>query len=103
MNRPLIIPFVLASALLTLSLLASAAFAQNAPCGPHDAVAKALLDVYGEVPTARAIVANGPRVLEVFSNPETGTWTVLITDPTGVSCSPSSGNAWQIVPPGDPA
>ena len=49
--------------------------------------------------TARAIgVISEEAVLEVFVSKDTGTWTVLVTDPKGLSCVLAAGQAWQETP-----
>jgi hypothetical protein len=36
-------------------------------------------------------------VLEVFVS-DTGTWTVVVTDPKGVSCVLAAGQSWEEIP-----
>ncbi|MEM8853246.1 MAG: hypothetical protein AAGD34_06045 [Pseudomonadota bacterium] len=45
------------------------------------------------------------RVLELYASPD-GSWTALLTLPSGRSCVVAAGEAWTIVPPapvGEPA
>ena len=39
-------------------------------------------------------------VIELFENPETLTFTILTTDPYGVSCPLAGGQYWETVDPG---
>lgn len=63
------------------------------PCGERTKVLAHLYDGYAEIPTARGLDAQG-RVLEVISAPS-GTWTIVITAPGGLTCLISSGVAWE--------
>ena len=70
-----------------------------------DVVAR-LAETYGEVQQFMAL-SNGPGdMVEMFGNPETGSWTLLLTSPQGVSCLMAAGAMWEAVTPppsGDPA
>ncbi len=92
--------------LLSLAF-ASPAFAQT-NCGPRDAVAAALADKYGETVIARGLAETpqGLAMVEVWTNPDKRTFTVLITGPGGTSCLGASGGSFEMVDPvkpGDPA
>lgn len=39
--------------------------------------------------------------MELFTNNKTGSWTVLITQPNGMSCIAASGESWEQMPPGE--
>ena len=47
------------------------------------------------------------QVVEVFASTETGTWTITVTNPNGLTCLVASGQAFEDVAkeavPGDPA
>lgn len=48
---------------------------------------------------------NDSRVLELYASPD-GSWTALLTLPSGRSCVVAAGEAWTILPPapvGEPA
>ena len=36
-------------------------------------------------------------MLELYASPETGTWTILVPLPNGLSCLVASGEAWERV------
>lgn len=76
------------------------AAAQVAPNACHGTteIAKRLLDRYGEEPVAMGIQSNG-NLLQVYSSEEKGTWTVVTSTPTGMSCIVAAGTQWFNVPP----
>lgn len=86
-------------------LLAAPATAQTQPnCSPRDEVDEFLSEQWGEVPHVVALGSNG-SIVEFFANPETGTWTIVITAPNGWSCNAVDGVAFEMLIPaeGDPA
>jgi len=85
---------------LVLCLLATQA--QAVPrCLPHDAMVKALASKCGE--TRRVLAVNKISAVEMFHNPETGTWTLLITGTNGVSCIRAAGTHLIVEEPEDEA
>lgn len=75
-------------------------------CGDRESVVQMLADRYGEARQSMGLQHDG-IILEMFANVETGTWTVLLTYSSGMTCLVATGEAWQQVdddvPPGDPA
>lgn len=82
----------LASALVA-STGASAQQQQRVPCGERTAIMSHLEDGYSEKPIAMGLDAQG-RVLEVLAAPS-GTWTMLVSTPGGLTCLIASGVAWE--------
>ena len=84
--------------LLALScLVALAVPAQaQAPCGDRGEIVKMLNKKYSERPHALGI-ANQANLLEVYTS-TSGSWTILITKPQGVSCIIGTGQSWEDVP-----
>lgn len=82
----------LASALVA-STGASAEQQQRVPCGERTAIMSHLEDGYSEKPIAMGLDAQG-RVLEVLAAPS-GTWTMLVSTPGGLTCLIASGVAWE--------
>jgi hypothetical protein len=78
-------------------LIASAALAQSR-CNTREGMVKYLAENYKEVPVARGLSAEGP-VLEVFTDAEGETWTIVVTDAQGVSCAVATGTDWGRVEP----
>ena len=84
-------------ALLTLPLilLGGAVEAQNMRnCAPRDVVVDRLADGYGENRQSMGLGANN-QVVEVFASDETGTWTITVTMPNGLTCLVASGQAFE--------
>jgi hypothetical protein len=73
-----------------------AATAQDTPCAERNNVVDTLDSQYKESPRAIGLVSK-EAVLEVFVS-ETGTWTVVVTDPQGVSCVLAAGQSWEEIP-----
>lgn len=80
------------------------AVSAQANCAPHAVIIDRLEGVFDETLQVIALTGNG-MVMEVYANVETGTWTVVITAPSGPSCVVSAGQAFDLVAEaaGDPA
>lgn len=76
-----------------LSLAANSASAQQ-NCAPRAVVVDRLADAFGESRQAIGMARQG-RVVEVFASLETGTWTITITLPSGVTCLVASGESYE--------
>jgi hypothetical protein len=82
---------------LAIALLAPAAAAWGEPlCDKRDAVLKLLSDDFSEVPTAIGLVASG-GVMELLIS-ERGSWSLILTLPTGLSCLVATGDSWATKP-----
>ncbi|MBN2906614.1 MAG: hypothetical protein JXJ18_07900 [Rhodobacteraceae bacterium] len=80
---------------LALLILPTTAPAQTPPqCGPRADVLATLAARYGEARQALGLAANS-AVVELLANPETGSWTIIATLPSGISCLIASGEAYQ--------
>lgn len=96
--------YTLAFCLLALT---PAAHAQgDEECASRENVVAYLTgEEYGETLQSMGLNTNG--VVELYANPETGTWTIIVTSPEGVTCPVGAGESWQNVAPlepqGDPA
>ena len=87
----------LVAALAAISLAGIAGFAEAAPqCSSHDKIADALGNKFKETRRVMGVV-NSTAVMEIFMSPQ-GTWTMVITDTSGISCITASGEEWQDVP-----
>lgn len=86
-----------ASAVAVTSVTATPADAQDIACGSREEMTERLKRSFGEAQTGLGLVS-AARVLEVWSSRETGTWTILMTDPSGRSCLVAAGEAWKTVP-----
>lgn len=66
----------------------------NRNCAPRDMVLERLSGKYGETRQSIGIGANN-AVIEVFASTETGTWTITVTLPTGITCLVASGQSFE--------
>lgn len=95
-----------AAAALYLAIATDAA-AQNRNCGPRAAVIDRLAQGYGETRQSMGLGANN-AVIEVFASDETGSWSITVTQPNGVTCLVASGQGFEemveaLPPKGDDA
>ena len=82
-------------ALGLLALGAKDAAAQgNRNCGPRPAVLQQLTERFGETRQSIGLVANN-SVVEVFASTETGSWTIIVTAPSGITCLVASGQSYE--------
>lgn len=78
--------------LSTLVCLGTQSQAQQA-CFSHDQVVTRLADGYGEHLESYGVTPDGVLV-EIYANPDTGTWTITITRAGSFTCLVSSGEGW---------
>ena len=62
-------------------------------CFPRDEFLTGLSDRYEEKPVAVGL-ANTGQILEVFRSRDGATWTIILTDPEGISCLAAVGEDW---------
>ncbi|WP_166417799.1 hypothetical protein [Cochlodiniinecator piscidefendens] len=76
--------------------LAPPATAQNARtyCAPRDTIVQTLMGRYAETLYAGGLQSQS-NLLEVWSSPESGSFTILMTRPNGISCVMASGEHWH--------
>ena len=88
--------FALSLGIAGMFWAAQHATAQTTSCAAREMVVARLADRYGE---SRQGIGLGQdnSVLELYASPETGTWTILVTLPNGLSCLVASGEAWERV------
>jgi hypothetical protein len=65
-------------------------------CGQRADVATKLKQNYEETPASMGITRNG-EIVEVFTS-KTGTFTIIMTKPGGLSCLLSEGGTWEELP-----
>ncbi len=65
-------------------------------CGERAKFIVDLDKVYSETPVAMGLSSTG-AVIEVLSS-SSGTWTILITYPSGPTCMVAAGEAWDTLP-----
>lgn len=85
------------AALLPLLAVAAAPAAAQIPCGPHDELTARLSESHAEVPVGQGLTETG-LLFQVFAS-ESGSWTVVATRPSKLSCVLAAGEVWMTVPP----
>lgn len=84
----------LTSSLVAAAMLASVpATAQEQVCGEREIIVHQLENKHGEFRRSVGLQDN-MVVVEVFAS-EHGTWTILFTKPTGISCFMAVGRSWE--------
>lgn len=97
---------LLASLLLFL-LLSTPAEAQGIPCSndpnAREDFATQLFEDYGETPIGVGLSSTNV-FFEIWTNPETRTWTIIITQANGTVCMLAEGGDYNVVnvPQGEP-
>ena len=86
----------LAALLVAISLLPTMADAQNRKCGPRAKVVETLAQKYKESRQSIGLATKG-RVMEVYASDETGSWTIVVTMPNGMTCLVASGQSFEDV------
>ena len=82
--------------LLTSALWSFSAMAQQPPpCVDRADFLKHLESNYEEAPVAMGLTT-GDGLLEVVVS-RTGSWTIIVTPPNGISCGVASGKNWESV------
>jgi len=80
-----------------ISLPATAAAQMR--CGERETVIAQLRDRYGETQRSAGF-QEGRGIVEIYANEDSGSWTILLTTPEGVSCLMAAGEAWRQRLPG---
>lgn len=68
----------------------------NRNCAQRDRIVERLATTYGETRQSIGLAPNN-GVVEVFASQETGTWTITVTMPTGVTCLVASGQSFESI------
>lgn len=88
--------FGLAMAVTSLALTAPVAQAQGQNCAPRELVVQRLAEKYGE---SRQSIGMGQKgmLMETFASDETGSWTITVTTPQGMTCLVASGQSYEVL------
>ena len=78
-------------ALATLSAPSQA----QAPCDQRAKIVNILLQQFDETQVGSGLTPNG-QMLELFASAARGSWTILLSLPTGKSCLIATGEDWQV-------
>ncbi|MEM7745663.1 MAG: hypothetical protein AAF409_18340 [Pseudomonadota bacterium] len=85
----------IAALVLAATLAAPTTADAQTVCGQRDKIIKQLESKYGE--TRRSVgLQQGRGLVEVFASEETGSWTIVVTDPRGMTCLMAAGEAFQV-------
>ena len=93
--------FKVLSCFAIAALAATPATAQSRNCADHARVVERLASGYGESRQSIGIGSDN-TVVEVFASLDTGTWTITVTQPGGLTCLVASGGAFQALAEGLP-
>ncbi|WP_170333357.1 hypothetical protein [Ruegeria arenilitoris] len=67
---------------------------QARTCAPREDVVKRLVETYGETRRGLGIARQG-AVMEVYASDQTGSWTIAVTLPDGMTCLIATGQAYE--------
>ena len=87
---------MLRTALLVAFITLSPVIAGAEPCGKRVDFIEYLRTAYDESPVTRGLTVDG-KVLEILAS-KTGTWTIIVTAPSGETCGIAAGEALSPVP-----
>ena len=83
-----------ATAFTLLAATPAANAEETRACAERTRVVQKLQEKFGE--TLRSLgLHSDDGVVEVYSSEETGTWTILMTRPDGMSCLLAAGQRWE--------
>ena len=107
MKRELIASVFALGALFLATTHAQAQSQPNRNCAPRDIVVERLAAKFGETRQSMGLGTNN-QVIEVFASTETGSWTIVVSNPAGLSCVVAAGQAFEnlaesLPPSGKPA
>ena len=91
-----------AAAALYIASVTDAVAQDSRNCAPREAVVDRLAEGYGETRQSIGLGANN-SVVEVFASDETGTWTITVTTPNGLTCLVASGQSYETLAEALPA
>ena len=77
-----------------LALAATEVSAQSGNRAPRAVVIERLADQYGESRQSVGLGGQG-HVVEAVASLETGTWTITVTAPSGITCLVASGQSFE--------
>ena len=88
---------VVGTVLVSSVFAAAAAKAGDVPpCGPRAQLVEAMKQMFDERPRATGLISTN-ELFELFVSPA-GTWTILVTNPHGISCIAAAGDNWEQKP-----
>lgn len=88
--------FALSLGFVGVIMAHQAAYSQQANCAQRNQVVERLQTKYGETRQSVGLAANN-GVVETYASTESGTWTIVITLPNGMTCLVAAGNSFEPV------
>lgn len=85
-----------AGAALYLASTTDVAAQNGRNCAARESVVDRLADGYGETRQSVGLGSNN-SIVEVFASDETGSWTITVTVPGGLTCLVASGQSFESV------
>ena len=79
-----------------LAIALPAAASAQPSCAPRQAVLERLSERFGESRQSIGLAAQN-RIVEVHASETTGTWTITVTMPNGITCLVAAGQAYETV------
>ncbi|MEH6630141.1 MAG: hypothetical protein V7776_04920 [Halopseudomonas aestusnigri] len=79
-----------------VTFLTTAAYSQN-QCDKRASIIEMLSSRYSENTQAIGVTNKG-GLIEVLTNKDGGTWTIIVTTPHGISCLVAAGEGWRQIP-----
>ncbi len=77
-----------------MALAAQHVSAQPGNCAPRDVVVQKLTQKFSESRRGIGLIRQ-TAVMEIFASEDSGSWTILITRPDGISCLIAAGQDYQ--------
>ena len=65
-------------------------------CAARPAVMEKLAEKYGETRRSMGLAANN-GIVELHASEDTGSWTITVTHPNGMTCLVAAGNSFETV------
>jgi len=82
------------AAVIAMMVVATPSIAQTV-CGKRADIVERLSSGYEEQQSSAGIAANG-NLVEVFASKK-GNWTIIFTQPGGITCLMAVGENWQVI------
>ncbi len=84
----------MAVAMMATAFMGANVQAQTSNCAPRTTVVDRLAGQYGETRQSMGLGSNN-QVVEVFASANSGSWTITVTLPNGMTCLVASGQAFE--------
>ena len=86
---------ILATLIAATFATAATAQQQTPKCTERANAVEALTERYGEAPYMMMLEARG--LMEVWGNPDTRSWSLIVTNAQGITCLVANGGAFEVM------